>query len=203
MMRTETAPRTVVEVRGLEKHYGAGGRRHAGGSVTRALDHVSFAVDAGEFVGIMGPSGSGKSTLLNCLATIDAPTAGRISVGGREVTGLSGAELAKFRRDELGFVFQDANLLDTLTAFENVALALTIPAGARAGGGGGACMRPRARSASRTCCRNTPTSFPAGQRQRVAAARATVARPRWCWPTSPPARSTPSRPASCWNRFPP
>ena len=176
MMRTETAPRTVVEVRGLEKHYGAGGRRHAGGSVTRALDHVSFAVDAGEFVGIMGPSGSGKSTLLNCLATIDAPTAGRISVGGREVTGLSGAELAKFRRDELGFVFQDANLLDTLTAFENVALALPsqrVPAREVEG---------RVHAAARTLgiedvLPKYPYQLSGGQRQRVAAARATVGSP--------------------------
>ena len=164
---------------------------------------MSFAVDAGEFVGIMGPSGSGKSTLLNCLATIDAPTAGRISVGGREVTGLSGAELAKFRRDELGFVFQDANLLDTLTAFENVALALTIQRVPAREVEGRVHAAAAPRSASRTCCRNTPTSFPAGSASASRRRAPRWARPRWCWPTSPPARSTPSRPASCWNRFPP
>ena len=126
MTETTEAHAAVVEVRGLVKRYGDEGRRRAEGNVTLALDHVGFSVGAGEFLGLMGPSGSGKSTLLNCLATIDAPTAGQIVVGGREVTGLSGGALAKFRRDELGFVFQDANLLDTLTAFENIALALTI-----------------------------------------------------------------------------
>ena len=116
---------TVVEVRALSKRYGDGGRKHDA-SVTQALDRVSFAVSAGEFTGIMGPSGSGKSTLLNCLATIDVPTSGSIHVGGRDVTKLAGKELARFRREDLGFIFQDSNLLDTLTAYENIALALTI-----------------------------------------------------------------------------
>ena len=116
---------TVVEVRALSKRYGAEGRKHDG-SVTQALDRVSFAVACGEFTGIMGPSGSGKSTLLNCLATIDKPSSGTIVVGGRDVTALAGKELAKFRREDLGFIFQDSNLLDTLTAYENIALALTV-----------------------------------------------------------------------------
>ena len=106
---------TVVEVRNVGKRYGIEGRKRDG-SVTQALDHVSFAVAAGEFTGIMGPSGSGKSTLLNCLATIDAPTSGSIHIGGRDVGSLAGKELARFRREELGFIFQDSNLLDTLTA---------------------------------------------------------------------------------------
>ena len=79
----------------------------------------------GEFVGIMGPSGSGKTTLLNCVATIDTVTSGHILVDGRDITGLRSRALAKFRRDDLGFIFQDSNLLDTLTGFENIALALT------------------------------------------------------------------------------
>ena len=79
---------TVVEVRALSKRYGAEGRKHDG-SVTQALDRVSFAVACGEFTGIMGPSGSGKSTLLNCLATIDKPSSGTIVVGGRDVTALA------------------------------------------------------------------------------------------------------------------
>ena len=135
------AMQTVVEVRNVGKRYGIEGRKRDG-SVTQALDHVSFAVAAGEFTGIMGPSGSGKSTLLNCLATIDAPTSGSIHIGGRDVGSLAGKELARFRREELGFIFQDSNLLDTLTAYENIALALTIqkiPARA--------CRRRRARSA--------------------------------------------------------
>ena len=80
----------------------------------------------GEFLGIMGASGSGKTTLLNCISTIDKVTAGRIIVGGRDVTHLKGKELSKFRRQQLGFIFQDFNLLDTLTAYENIALALSI-----------------------------------------------------------------------------
>ena len=116
---------TVVEVRALSKRYGTGGRKRDA-SVTQALDRVSFAVARGEFAGVMGPSGSGKSTLLNCLATIDAPTSGSIVIGGRDVTSLAGKELAKFRREDLGFIFPDSNLLDTLTAYENIALALTI-----------------------------------------------------------------------------
>ena len=166
---------TVVEVRALSKRYGAEGRKHDG-SVTQALDRVSFAVACGEFTGIMGPSGSGKSTLLNCLATIDKPSSGTIVVGGRDVTALAGKELAKFRREDLGFIFQDSNLLDTLTAYENIALALTIQkAPVRE-------IDPRVREAARTLgiedvLQKYPYQMSGGQKQRVAAARATVTRP--------------------------
>ena len=166
---------TVVEVRALSKRYGAEGRKHDG-SVTQALDRVSFAVACGEFTGIMGPSGSGKSTLLNCLATIDKPSSGTIVVGGRDVTALAGKELAKFRREDLGFIFQDSNLLDTLTAYENIALALTIQkAPVRE-------IDPRVREAARTLgiedvLQKFPYQMSGGQKQRVAAARATVTRP--------------------------
>ncbi len=110
----------ILSVEHLRRDYG--GR----GSVTHAVDDVSFSVERGEFVGIMGASGSGKSTLLNCIATIDTPTAGHIRVEGQDVTALKGRSLSRFRLERLGFVFQDCNLLDTLTAFENIALALTI-----------------------------------------------------------------------------
>ncbi|MFR8009485.1 MAG: ABC transporter ATP-binding protein [Gordonibacter urolithinfaciens] len=167
---------TVVEVRNVGKRYGIEGRKRDG-SVTQALDHVSFAVAAGEFTGIMGPSGSGKSTLLNCLATIDAPTSGSIHIGGRDVGSLAGKELARFRREELGFIFQDSNLLDTLTAYENIALALTIqkiPARE---------IDARVQEAARTLgisdvLQKHPYQLSGGQKQRVAAARATVGRPR-------------------------
>ena len=96
------------------------------GAITRAINHLSLEVGEGEFLGIMGASGSGKTTLLNCISTIDKVTAGRIIVGGRDVTHLKGKELSKFRRQQLGFIFQDFNLLDTLTAYENIALALSI-----------------------------------------------------------------------------
>lgn len=167
---------TVVEVRALGKRYGTEGRKHDA-SVTQALDRVSFAVTRGEFTGIMGPSGSGKSTLLNCLATIDAPSSGSIHVGGRDVGSLAGKELAKFRREDLGFIFQDSNLLDTLTAYENIALALTIQnVPARE-------IDPRVQEAARALgiedvLQKYPYQMSGGQKQRVAAARATVTRPR-------------------------
>ena len=110
----------VLTVRNVEKYYGSRG------SVTKAVDDISFTVEKGEFVGVMGASGSGKTTLLNCIATIDRVSAGHIFVGGRDVTALGERRLSAFRREELGFIFQDYNLLDTLTAFENIALALTI-----------------------------------------------------------------------------
>ena len=128
----------ILSVEHLRRDYG--GR----GSVTHAVDDVSFSVERGEFVGIMGASGSGKSTLLNCIATIDTPTAGHIRVEGQDVTALKGRSLSRFRRERLGFVFQDCNLLDTLTAFENIALALTIrgtPAGEIEGQGDGGAAR--------------------------------------------------------------
>lgn len=110
----------LLSVRDVQKVYGS---REA---VTRALDDVSFDICEGEFVGVMGPSGSGKSTLLNCISTIDTVTSGNIILNGLDITQLRSRQLSKFRRDDLGFIFQDANLLDTLTGFENIALALTI-----------------------------------------------------------------------------
>ena len=110
----------ILEVKNIEKYYGNKD------SLTKAIDNISFKVEKGEFVGIMGPSGSGKTTLLNCIATIDRVSAGNIVINESEITGLKGRKLEKFRRDELGFIFQDFNLLDTLTAYENIALALTI-----------------------------------------------------------------------------
>ena len=111
----------VLSVANLEKVYGGGA-----GSSTRALAGISFTIDRGEYVAIMGPSGSGKSTLLNCVATIDQPTSGQVLIHGSDVTRMRSRELSQFRRNELGFIFQDANLLDTLTCRENVALPLTI-----------------------------------------------------------------------------
>ena len=94
--------------------------------LTKAIDNLSFDVEKGEFVAIMGASGSGKTTLLNCISTIDKVTSGHIYVAGNDITKLRGNSLNKFRREELGFIFQDFNLLDTLTAYENIALALSI-----------------------------------------------------------------------------
>lgn len=110
----------ILKVEKIEKYYGSRS------SLTKALDNLSFEVEKGEFVAIMGASGSGKTTLLNVISTIDRVTAGHIYVGGIDITKLKGNELNKFRREQLGFIFQDFNLLDTLTAYENIALDLSI-----------------------------------------------------------------------------
>ena len=111
---------TVLEVKNIEKYYGNKS------NLTKAVDNISFDVEKSEFVGIMGASGSGKTTLLNCISTIDRVTTGHIYINGSDITRLKGNALNKFRREELGFIFQDFNLLDTLNAYENIALALTI-----------------------------------------------------------------------------
>lgn len=110
----------ILNVSKIEKYYGNKG------NIAKAIDNISFKVNKGEFVGIMGPSGSGKTTLLNCISTIDTVTTGHIIINNRDITDLKPKKLEEFRRDELGFIFQDFNLLDTLTGFENIALALTI-----------------------------------------------------------------------------
>lgn len=160
----------ILKVTDLKRVYGKGG------AVTRALDGVSLSLEAGEFVGVMGPSGSGKTTLLNCVSTIDRPDSGSIIIDGRELTKLKGGELAQFRRERLGFIFQDCNLLDTLTAFENIALALSIvkaPAEE---------VEVRVREMARLlgisdCLDKYPYQMSGGQQQRCAAARAMVTRP--------------------------
>jgi putative ABC transport system ATP-binding protein len=111
---------TILKIEEIEKYYGNKS------SLTKAIDKISFEVEKGEFVGVMGASGSGKTTLLNVISTIDKVTSGHIYVGKTDITKLKGNELNKFRREELGFIFQDFNLLDTLTAYENIALALSI-----------------------------------------------------------------------------
>ena len=110
----------MLQVQNIEKYYGSKN------NVTKALDRVSFDVEAGEFLAIMGASGSGKTTLLNCISIIDTISAGKILLDGVSVADLSEGELAKFRRERLGFVFQDFNLLDTLTIEENIGLALSL-----------------------------------------------------------------------------
>ncbi len=111
----------VLQTSSLTKVYGSRGR-----VTTRALSNFSLEVEQGDFVGIMGPSGSGKTTLLNLLATIDQPTSGTIAIDGVALGSLKGDALARFRRERLGFVFQDFNLLDSLTLGENIALPLVL-----------------------------------------------------------------------------
>jgi len=110
----------ILKISNVEKYYGNKS------NLTKAVDNISFDVKEGEFVGIMGASGSGKTTLLNCIATIDKVTSGHIIIDKTDITTLKGNKLNKFRREDLGFIFQNFNLLDTLTAYENIALALTI-----------------------------------------------------------------------------
>ena len=163
--------RPILSVRQIEKVYG---NRD---SITHAINDISFDVMPGEFVGIMGPSGSGKTTLLNCVATIDTVTSGHILVDGRDVTSLRARALSRFRRDDLGFIFQDSNLLDTLTGFENIALSLTIkgerPASVRA-----RVEQTAAALGVSEVLGKRPCQMSGVQRQRVAAARAMVADPK-------------------------
>ena len=110
----------VLTVNNLKKYYGSNN------NITKALNNISFTVNDNEFLAIMGPSGSGKTTLLNTISTIDSVTSGHIIIGGVDITNLSEEELSNFRKENLGFVFQDFNLLDTLTIKENIALSLII-----------------------------------------------------------------------------
>ena len=161
----------ILEVRDVEKYYGSKG------NFTKALDDISFSVEAGEFVGIMGASGSGKTTLLNCISTIDRVTCGNILVSGKDVTILKGSRLNKFRREELGFIFQEFNLLDTMTAYENIALALSIqkiPARE---------IEKRVEEIAEKLdiedvLKKYPYQMSGGQKQRVASARAVIGNPK-------------------------
>ena len=169
-MQTTQMATPVLEVAHLEKVYGALG------NVTRALNDVSFTVNRGEFVGIMGASGSGKSTLLNCVSTIDAATSGTIRINGQDVTRMKQAKLSQFRREELGFIFQDSNLLDTLTARENIALPLAI-ARTNSAEISTRVQDVAARLSISQVLDKYPYQMSGGQQQRVAAARALVTDP--------------------------
>lgn len=110
----------ILKIENIEKYYGNKG------NIVKAIDDISFSVERGEFIGVMGPSGSGKTTLLNTIATIDEVSSGHIYLDKQDLTEITPKKIAKFRRENLGFIFQDFNLLDTLTIHENIALALTI-----------------------------------------------------------------------------
>ncbi len=160
----------ILKVDDIQKYYGNRG------SVTKAVDHISFSVEKGEFVGIMGASGSGKTTLLNCISTIDSVTSGHIYVKEADITLMRGKQLSAFRRDKLGFIFQDFNLLDTLTARENISLALSI------GGVHTAEIIKRVEKVAQDLnitdeLDKYPYQMSGGQQQRVAAARAMITNP--------------------------
>lgn len=161
----------MLQVENIEKYYGNGT------GVTKALRRISFRVEDGEFIAIMGASGSGKTTLLNCISTIDTISAGRICLDGIDVSALSSAELARFRREKLGFVFQDFNLLDTLTIEENIGLALSLTHTEPA-----AVQKQVQDVAQKLGIADILPKFPyqvsGGQKQRCACARALINHPR-------------------------
>ena len=161
---------SLLQVKNVEKYYGNKG------NITKALDGITFTLCKGEFVGIMGASGSGKTTLLNCVSTIDHVTSGHILIKGKDITEMKENMLTRFRREELGFIFQDFNLLDTMTVYENIILPLTISS------------VPYKKAEERTheiACqlgvenilKKYPYQISGGQQQRVAAARAIVTKP--------------------------
>ncbi|MBU5358725.1 ABC transporter ATP-binding protein [Enterococcus gallinarum] len=160
----------MIDVKHLTKTYGTRFNQ------TKVLDNLSFSVDQGEFVGIMGPSGAGKTTLMNILSSILRPSLGSVAIGAQEITRLSENELSDFRRKEIGFIFQDFNLLDTLTAKDNIILPLAID-------------RLSVNEVDRRLAHlanllgiahlldRYPEELSVGQKQRVAAARAIISRP--------------------------
>ena len=161
----------ILKVKNIQKYYGGKG------NVTKAIDNISFNVYEGEYIGIMGASGSGKTTLLNCISTIDTVTSGNIYIDNKNITEMKSKEISKFRREKLGFIFQDFNLLDTLTAYENIALALTITK-----------VNPkeidkRIKEVAnllniQDILNKYPYQMSVGQKQRVASARAIITNPK-------------------------
>ena len=161
----------IVEVQNIEKIYGKAGEKQF-----KALSDVNFEVKPGEFVGIMGASGSGKTTLLHILSTLDTPTSGKVQIAGQDITKLNNNQMADFRANKIGFIFQDFNLLENLTAYENIALPLALqnkPAKT---------IKPAVSSIAEKLglteiLNHYPTELSGGQKQRVAAARALVHEP--------------------------
>lgn len=160
----------ILRVDNIEKYYGRKG------NITKAINNISFTVEEGEFVGVMGASGSGKTTLLNCISTIDKVSSGHIYISGNDITKLNSKKISKFRREELGFIFQDFNLLDTLTAYENIALALTIMKVNHKE------IDKRVKEVAKKLnieevLNKYPYEMSGGQKQRVASARAIITKP--------------------------
>lgn len=162
--------KNILEVKNIEKYYGNKD------TINKAIDNISFSVSEGEFIGIMGPSGSGKTTLLNCISTIDNVSSGSVIINDQDITKLKTRKLDKFRQTELGFIFQDFNLLDTLTAYENIALALTIKGEKTSN------IDSKVKEVAKYLEINNildkyPYQISGGQKQRVASARAIVTNP--------------------------
>ena len=161
----------MVEVKQVSKSFGARN------NLVRALNNISFTIDRGEFVGVMGPSGAGKTTLLNMMSTIDHPSVGRVYLAGQEITALPERDLATFRRENIGFIFQDFNLLPALSVSENLIMVLSM------------LKIPREEVQKRLAyysehlnlkqlLNRYPNELSIGQKQRVAAARALMTQPK-------------------------
>lgn len=161
----------ILKIDKIEKYYGSKS------SLTKAINNISFDVEKGEFVAIMGQSGSGKTTLLNVISTIDRVTSGHIYVGGEDITKLKGNALNRFRREELGFIFQDFNLLDTLTAYENIALALSIQ-NVKTSEIDEKIKNVAKELDIKDILNKYPYQMSGGQKQRVASARAIITNPK-------------------------
>ena len=164
---------TLLEVKNIKKIY----TTRSGGAQIQALSNVSFSVEEGEYVAIMGESGSGKSTLLNILAALDKPTGGEVFIAGRSLAGIKEKDVAAFRRDNLGFVFQEFNLLDTFSLKDNILLPLVL------GGVSTAEMERRLPPVAgqlgiEQLLEKYPYEVSGGQKQRAAVARAIITEPR-------------------------
>ena len=161
----------LLKIDNILKYYGSRS------GLTKAINNISFEVSKGEFVAIIGSSGSGKTTLLNCISTIDRVTSGHIYMNGVDITKLKGNDLNKFRREELGFIFQDFNLLDTLTAYENIALSLSIQD--KGYQEIDKLIKDTAKKLGITHILNKyPYQMSGGEKQRVASARAIITEPK-------------------------
>lgn len=161
----------ILKIDSIEKYYGNKG------NILKAIDDVSFEVQKGEFVGVMGPSGSGKTTLLNVIATIDEVSSGHIYLNGKDLTEINKKEIGRFRRENLGFIFQDFNLIDTLTIHENIALALTINKTNKNEIGGKVNSVAKELGIEEILTKY-PYEVSGGQKQRTACARALITNPK-------------------------
>lgn len=164
---------SILEVRGLKKTY----TTRFGGNQVEALKNVNFSVEAGEYLAIMGESGSGKTTLLNILAALDRPTGGSVILDGRDFSRVKEAEISEFRRDHLGFVFQEFNLLDTFTLEDNIYLPLVLAGKSYPEMAGR--LAPIADALGITqLLKKYPYEVSGGQKQRAAVARAMITNPK-------------------------
>ncbi|KMP81361.1 ABC transporter ATP-binding protein [Bacillus paranthracis] len=163
--------KSVVNVKNVQKVYGKKGENQS-----HALRDVSFSIQEGEFVGIMGPSGSGKTTLLNVISTLDAATGGIIEIAGIDITKMKQGELSDFRSQKLGFIFQDFNLLENLSIYENIALPLSLQ-GIASKKIGPKVEKVAGMLGITEILRKYPSEVSGGQKQRSAAARALVHEP--------------------------